>query len=213
MIRIENRPVESSVPEPPSFSLAGLIGDLGRHTELDPDTLAYHLTQSDATAAGGCWHAAVNEARSFLEGLLVGIVRVVRPDSPNKSDGNGSVFRTPFRSYRQALLQAGLIDADGDELLQYVYSVASAKGCHPGATSEVWCRLARRMVFITGQYVIQRYAGWKPIPLHPAATQAGQRDTPGVGNCEPANAGESPPACGRPCARSPPARDSDTASR
>ena len=64
----------AAVAVTPCFSLASLICDLGPHPELDVDTLAHHLTQSDATAAEGHCHAAVNEARSFLEGLLVGIL-------------------------------------------------------------------------------------------------------------------------------------------
>ncbi|GAG12161.1 unnamed protein product, partial [marine sediment metagenome] len=66
-----------------------------------------------------------------------------------------------FRCYRRSLLEAGFIDADENDLLQYVYGVASAKGSHHGVTDEAWSRLARRMVFTTAQYVLQRYAAWK----------------------------------------------------
>ncbi len=154
-------PADGDTPEPPCFSLAALLGDLRRHPELDLDTLAYHLTQSDATAAEGYWHAAINEARSFLEALLVSILHAVRPDPPDKSHSNGSANGTPFRCYRRSLLEAGFIDAHENDLLQYVYGVASAKGSHHGVTNEAWSRLARRMVFTTGQYLIQHYAAWK----------------------------------------------------
>lgn len=150
-----------NAPEPPCFSLAALIGDLRPHPELDIETLAYHLTQSDAIAAEGYWHAAVNEARSFLEGLAVGILAAVRPGAPDKSNGNGTTHRTPFRGYRRGLLQAGFIDEEEDGVLQHVYGIASAKGCHPGVTSEVWSRLARQMIFTAGEYMIQHYAAWK----------------------------------------------------
>ena len=172
--RMSDALLERSGTQPPSFSLAALLGDLGPHPELDLDTLAHHLTQSDATAAEGYWHAAVNEARSFLEGLMVGILHAVRPDPPDKSSDSGSTYRTPFRCYRRRLFEAGFIDVDENELLQYVYGVASAKGCHPGVVSEVWSRLARRMVFITAQYMIQHYAAWKSTPPGtPAAPRAG----------------------------------------
>ena len=59
----------------PRERLADLLPRLLRHDELDLETLAYHLQQSDATAADGYCHAAINEARSFLEALVVNIVR------------------------------------------------------------------------------------------------------------------------------------------
>ena len=167
----------ADVPEPPCFSLTALIGDLRPHPELDLDTLAYHLTQSDATAVEGYWHAAINEARSFLEALLVSIVRAVRPDAPDKSNGNGSNNGMPFRCYRRSLMEAGFIDIDENELLQYVYGVASAKGSHHGVTNEAWSRLARRMVFITGQYMIQHYGAWKSAPGTPPPLHASKRNS------------------------------------
>jgi hypothetical protein len=150
--------------QPPCFALAALLDDLRQHPELDLDTLTYHLRQSDATAADGYWHAAINEARSFLEALVVSIVHAIQRDAAG--DQVDSALRdrsqngTAFRTYRRYLLEAGFIDGDENELLQYVYSVASAKGSHHGVTDETWCRLARRMVFTTGQYVMQRYATW-----------------------------------------------------
>jgi len=161
--RTESGPDQSG--QPPCFSLAALLGDLGRHPELDLDTLAYHLRQSDATPADGYCHAAINEARSFLEALVVSIVHAVRRDAAlGDSDSalrDRSQNGTAFRTYRRYLLESGFIDADENDLLQYVYSVASAKGSHHGVTDEAWARLARRMVFTTGQYVMQRYAGWR----------------------------------------------------
>ena len=152
-------------PRAPCFWLAALLGDLRRHPELDLDTLAYHLRQSDATAADGYCHAAINEARSFLEALVVSMVHSAQREAAvGEADSalrDRSQNGTAFRTYRRYLLQATLIDADENDLLQYVYSVASAKGSHHGVTDEAWARLARRMVFTTGQYVMQRYAGWR----------------------------------------------------
>jgi len=164
--RTESGPAHAdNVPEPPCFALAALLGDLRQHPELDLDTLAYHLRESDATAADGYCHAAINEARSFLEALLVSIVHAVRRDAALRDSDSALRDRsqngTAFRTYRRYLLEAGFIDADENELLQYVYSVASAKGSHHGVTDEAWTRLARRMVFTTGQYVMQRYAAWR----------------------------------------------------
>lgn len=168
---VENSPTDDA-PEAPCFSLAALLGDLRHHPELDLDTLGYHLRQSDATAADGYCHAAINEARSFLEALVVSIVHAVRRDAAaGEADSalrDRSQNGTAFRTYRRYLLEGGFIDADENELLQYVYSVASAKGSHHGVTDEAWTRLARRIVFSTGQYLLQRYAAWEHTP-RPAA--------------------------------------------
>jgi len=143
------------------FSLAALLDDLRRHPELDLDTLTYHLRQSDATAADGYRHASINEARSFLEALLVSMLHSVRREPADESRNNGSRNGAPFRCYRRCLVEAGFLDPDENELLQFVYSVASAKGSHAGVTDAAWSRLARRMVFTTGQYLIQHYETWK----------------------------------------------------
>ncbi len=170
-----------STPQPPCFSLGALLDDLRRHPEFDLETLAYHLRQSDATAADGYWHAAINEARSFLEALVVSIVHAVQRDAAGADADTAlrdrSQNSTAFRTYRRNLLEAGFIDADESDLLQYVYSVASAKGSHHGVADEPWSRLARRVVFATAQYLLQRYAAWKhqgrPVPTSP-----GRRSSP-----------------------------------
>ena len=120
--------------------------------------------------AEGHWHAAVNQARSFLEALLVTVRHAVRPGAADKSNDIGLTNGTPFRCYRRSLLEAGFLGVDENELLHYVYGVASAKGSHHGVTSEAWSRLARRMVFTAGQYVIEHYAAWKSTPPGTPAT-------------------------------------------
>ena len=68
---------------------------------------------------------------------------------------------TPFRGCRRRLLEAGFLDVDENDLLQYVYSIASAKGSHHGTTDEAWTCLARRMVWTAGEYLLTRYEAWK----------------------------------------------------
>ena len=168
-------------PEPTCFSLAALLHDLRPHAELDLRTLAYHLRQCDATAAVGYCHAAINEARSFLEALVVSIVHAAQRDAARAGASENGRERsqngTAFRTYRRYLLEAGFIDADENDLLQYVYSVASAKGGHHGVTDEAWTRLARRIVFATGQYLLHRYAAWKHNG-RPVAPPPGNRPPP-----------------------------------
>ena len=153
-------PTAGKPPAAPCFSLAALLDEIARHPELDLDTLGYHVGQSDATADDGYWHASINEARSFLEALLVGMLCTVCAE-PADNYQITSRKGTPFRCYRRRLVEAGFLDVDENELLQYVYSVASAKGSHHGVTDEAWTRLARRMVWIAGQYLLKRYAVWK----------------------------------------------------
>ncbi len=144
----------------PCFVLHTLLGDVARHEELDLDTLTYHVRQSDATAADGYWHASINEARSFLEALLLGMLHSVCAEEADKQKGM-SRNSTPFRGCRRRLLGAGFLDVDENDLLQYVYSIASAKGSHHGTTDEAWTRLTRRMVWTTGEYLLTRFAVWK----------------------------------------------------
>ena len=164
--------------------LAVLLPDLRGHPELDLKTLAYHLEQSDATAADGYCHAAINEARSFLEALIVNIFlaaqRDVVPGADGEGNGNGrdrSQNGTAFRTWRRYLCEMGFLDGEENELLQWVYGVASAKGSHHGVTDEAWTRLVRRIILATGHYLLHRYAAWKrdgrlaatPIQRRPAS--------------------------------------------
>ena len=141
------------------FALVALMEDLAPHVELDLRTLGYHLQQSDATAADGYHHAAINEARSFLEALVVSIVHASRG---KKAGGDaGSSKCTAFGTYRRRLMDSGFIDVDENELLHFVYGIASAKGSHHGIADEAWAGVARRIVFVAGQYLVQRYGEWK----------------------------------------------------
>ncbi len=153
------------VPAQPADALVGLLAVLEHHPELDLKTLGYHLQQSDATAADGYCHAAINEARSLLEALVVNIVRVAQDKAGGTdADGNGrerSQNGTAFRTWRRYLCQMGLVDSEENELLQWVYGVASAKGSHHGVTDEAWARLVRRVVLATSHYLLHRYAAWK----------------------------------------------------
>ncbi|MGD8451608.1 MAG: hypothetical protein PVJ57_07290 [Phycisphaerae bacterium] len=157
--------------QPRPFALTALLRDLQPHPELDLRTMAYHLQQSDATAGDGYGHAAINEARSALEALIVSIACTIRHGATDGTDTplrervqNGSTFRT----HRRCLMDAGFIDADESDLLQFVYSMASARGSHYGVTDEAWTRLARRIIFAVGQYFTLRYATWKRNGRQPA---------------------------------------------
>ena len=156
---------DAAVPEPERLSLAALLPELRPHTELDLKTLAYHAQQSDATAADGYHHASVNEARSFLEALVVGIVQVVEYQARGRKARVRLQSSTPtvvtFSTHRRYLLENGFTDEDENNVLANAYSVASAKGSHHGITDATWTYLARRIVFAASQYTLQRYAARK----------------------------------------------------
>lgn len=146
----------------PRFVLYTLLDDVARHKELDLETLTHHVRQSDATAANGYWHASITEARSFLEALLVSILCMVC-DQP--ADKQKSTLRdaTPFRYCLRRLREAGFLDANENDLLQYVHRMASCNGSHDSVIDEAWARLVRRMVWATGQYLLTCYEMWKSI--------------------------------------------------
>ncbi len=143
----------------PRERLVALLPRLRRHGELDLETLAYHLQQSDATAADGYCHAAINEARSFLEALVMSMA-IARQREPIGRFRKGKESKSGFRLGCLYLRQLGFLDENEEVLLRHVYGIASAKGSHHGLTDELWCRLARRMVGTTGRYLIHRYQVW-----------------------------------------------------
>ncbi|UCC32186.1 MAG: hypothetical protein JSU86_07865, partial [Phycisphaerales bacterium] len=133
---------------------------LKRHAELDFETIGYHAEQSDATARDGYWHAAINEARSFLESLLVSIALAQHEESMARFR-KGKQSQSGFRLCRRYLAEVGFLDLDEELLLQHVYSIASTKGSHLGVADEAWSRLTRRFVWTTGRYLAHRYDAWK----------------------------------------------------
>ena len=151
----------------PGGRLASLSAELERWPELGLKTLAYHLGQSDATAADGHWHAAVHEARSFLEALVLGMALAVRAEAPEQFN-RATDSQSRFRLCRGYLVELGFIDADENDLLLHVFAIGSAKGSHPGVTDEAWCRLARQFVRSTAAYFIQRYAAWRSLAFRPS---------------------------------------------
>ena len=137
-----------------------LLPALSRHPKLDLKTMRYHAEQSDATAYDGYWHAAINEARSFMEALVVSIVL---RDSRKTFDEfrRGKEMYGGIRLYRRYLYDVGFLDMDENILVTNVYSIASSKGGHFGISDEPWCRAARRMVWATSDYLIHRYERWE----------------------------------------------------
>ncbi len=153
----------AAVGLPPQEQLALLRETIERHRELPVRTLRYHLEQADATAREGCWHAAVNEARSFIEALIVGIAEFEsarRHDLLSGLPPNGE-SRSGYHECRKYLVTLGFADVDEMDLFKQVYAVASRKGSHPGVTDEVWGRLVCHLCWMTGYFLLNRYAVWK----------------------------------------------------
>ncbi len=147
----------------PQAQVALLHKSLELHGELDLRTLRYHLEQADATVREGCWHAAVNEARSFIEALIVGIAEF---ESARRGDllsglAQSAESRSGYHECRKYLVTLGFADVDEMDLLKQVYAVASRKGSHPGVTDEVWGRMVCHFCWMASYFLLCRYGAWK----------------------------------------------------
>ena len=147
----------------PQEELASLLPGLERNPELDLATLAYHARQSDATARDSYRHAAINEARAFLEALVISIgLEQERPPEETIADfRKRRASHYGFHSCNNYLVAIGLFNPHERITVEHVYTIASDSGSHAGVSSEAWCRFARRIVWTTARYVIQRYDAWK----------------------------------------------------
>ena len=157
-------------PNDVSEHLVSLLPLFATFHELDVETIGYHARQSDATARDGYWHAAINEARSFLEALVTCIALVEREQSLAEFR-KGRETHGGIKLCRRYLHEAGFLDIDEDVLLANVYGIASAKGSHLGVADEAWCRLARRIVRTTVEYILHRYAAWRTTDRRKPSTQ------------------------------------------
>ena len=144
---------------PPKEQLTALLPALRDHPNLDYVTLAYHAGQCDATARDGYFHAAINEARAFLETLVISIA-LAEERPPNESIADFRKRRESncgFPSCSRYLQEIGLFNLDERVMVQHTYTLDHAGGVRRGIGSEAWTRLVRRMVWTAGHYVIQRY--------------------------------------------------------
>jgi len=165
---------EMTDPYEASEHLESLLPLLARHQELDVKTIGYHARQSDATARDGYWHAAIGEARSFLEALVTGIELIERGQSLDEYRKERAM-QGGIKPCRRYLHELGFLDLDEVVLLAHVYSIASAKGSHLGTADEAWCRLARRIIHNTSAYLLHRYAAWNKTNRRPQSTRQTSR--------------------------------------
>jgi hypothetical protein len=162
----------------PDNELTELLAALERFPEFDQRTIRYHLQQSQATAADGYWHAAINEARSFLEGLVVSIA-MVEQRGGKVVCGKGYDGQGTWRLCRKFLVDAGFLDRNEDEFLLHVYGIGSSKGAHHGVTDEPWCDTTLGIIFTTALYLLRRYETWKQTaPQRAAGERQKQAATP-----------------------------------
>ncbi len=148
--------------------LALLIASLEQHRELDLTTLDYHLEQSQATACEGHWHSAVNEARSVIEALIVGMADAESDRRHHLISGGfpGPDSRSGFHECRKYLVTVGFVDSDDMELFRHLYAIASRKGAHPGVTDEARGRLVCHLCWMASYMLVSRYAVWKSNGRH-----------------------------------------------
>lgn len=151
----------------PGGQLAKLSDELTRWSELDLKTMSYHLGQSDALAADGYYHAAVHEARSFLEALVQSMALTVQGEVPGQFK-RAIDSQSRLRLCRDALFGLGYLDAEECNLLVNVFVIVREKGSHAGIADEAWCRMSRQFVRTTADYFIKRYASWRSVAFKPS---------------------------------------------
>ncbi len=167
--------------------LALLRESLASHDELDLKTLRYHLNQADATVREGFWHAAVNEARSFIEALIVGIAEFESARRHDQLSGLSlnAESRSGYHECRKYLVTLGFTDGVGMDLFKQVYRITSRKGSHPGVTDEMWGRLVCQLCWTASYFLLSRYGAWKSHgrrwPGDPDAPDPGGRGP--LGSC------------------------------
>ena len=143
--------------------LALLVSSLGQHPELDFKTLTYHLQQSDATARDGYWHSAVNEARAFVERLIVGIAESESRRRRHLLSGltPNPKLRSGYHESRKYLVTAGFAQVDEMDLFKHIYAIANRKGARPGVTDEPWGHLICHLCWTSSYFLLTRYTAWK----------------------------------------------------
>lgn len=143
--------------------VALLRESLAPHDELDLKTLRYHLDQADATVREGFWHAAVNEARSFIEALIVGMAEFESARRHDQLSGLSlhAESRSGYHESRKYLVSLGFTDGVGMDLFKQVYRITSRKGSHPGVTDEMWGRLVCHLCWTASYFLLCRYGAWK----------------------------------------------------
>ncbi|UCC30959.1 MAG: hypothetical protein JSU86_01520, partial [Phycisphaerales bacterium] len=133
------------------------------HPNLGYATLAYHAEQSDAAARDGYWHAAINEARTFFEVLVINIA-LEEERSPEESI---ATFRKQMEAHRgfpsccRYLEEIGFFRHHERLMVQHIGGLDLAGGPRQSLGEEPWSRLVRQVVCAAGQCVIRRYEAWK----------------------------------------------------
>ena len=158
--------VQAIDPEAPAeyVDKTALAIALRAHVELDPAVLISHIEESDDNAARGNWHSAAGEARSFIEGLVVGLAKTesTRTNTAIRNLPNPGDRRSSFGPARE-FLHSGVnfISGHENDTIKALYSLASVKGAHPGLTDEQSAVFVRRVCWIIGGYLLNKYAAWK----------------------------------------------------
>lgn len=165
----DSKPVASPLVVPSVETLGTLSRVLTQWPELGTKKLGFHLGESDSLEREGYWHAAVHEARCFLELLVQNMALVVKGQLPELFE-TATEANTRFRICRRYLVGAGYIDPDDSRMLVDIFRIAGAKGSHPGVTDEPWCRMARQFVRHAAKYLITRYAAWRGVSFKPTPT-------------------------------------------
>ena len=167
-------PVAGETTTASAVRMADLLPALAPYGELDIETMAYHARESDATAAEGHWHAAVNEARSLLEALVIGAAVATCGRDP-ETFRRETHSEACYKKARRLLLEAGFLSAGDHDVLVHVHGLVSGSGSHPRVVDGEDGNYCLELIAVTVRYLIRRYASWRSVqftPTPPAAVAA-----------------------------------------
>lgn len=162
--RAANQP---SVAGARAVRMADLLPELAPYGELDIETIGYHARESDATAADGHWHAAVNEARSLLEALVVGAAVATGGRDP-ETFRRETHSEACYKKARRLLREAGFLPAGDSDILMHVHGLVSGSGSHPRVVDAESGGYCLELIAVTVRYLIRRYASWRSVRFAPA---------------------------------------------
>ena len=151
--------------------MADLLPELAPYGELDLETMGYHARESDATAAEGHWHAAVNEARSLLEALVIGAAVATCGRDP-ETFRRETHSEACYKKARRLLLEAGFLSAGDNDVLMHVHGLVSGSGSHPRVVDGGSGAYCLELIAVTVRYLIRRYASWRSVQFAPAPPAA-----------------------------------------
>jgi hypothetical protein len=139
-----------------NLRLADLALRLPHWPDAQRGRIAQHFEQSDTLARYGVGHGAADAARLGLEALIGCVVRDAVAPQPDKN-----LPASAFLGGRRALLRAGLIDVDDNELLAMTGALCRRRHHDGTGIDATWSETIRRLTHATATLLLDRHAAWR----------------------------------------------------